>query len=282
MRVSFDVEALPENFGRLYPDAGNLGVACQKMICQPKRESFGRFDRMQFGQGVYRVFHRVGRQHFAIVAFAVCRFEITFQANAEREFLDVVAVGMAGDLQNADALFSIIIFAKPDGHRSAPTIRGISKRTQQQRNVIVLLRILDFKDNDDLRVQTRNLAGGKVKACVKGQSINSRRQWFRRCPFPQAAIGVGRSPRCFCPVTPGCLSFQNYRNIRGGTAQRYIENVRCDVAHDSSNFSRRSRVILRCSSAATRNSVPGSFGKRCRSACRISSLDLPVAQIRKT
>src|SRR5258708_26527172 len=189
---------------------------------------------------------------------------------------------MPRDLQDADTLFTIAVFTKPNRHRSAPAIRGIPKGTQKQRNVIVLLVVLHLKHDDDLRVQTLNLPGSKMGTGVEDQAIGSCGHSFLSGPIAQTAVGVGCAPRYFCPLPADGLPFKDYRNICGRAAQRYVKDMRGNVAHSSSNFSRRRRVISRCSSAAIRNSASGSFGSRWRRAFRISSLRLPVAQIKKT
>lgn len=60
-----------------------------------------------------------------------------------------------------------------------------------------------------------------------------------------------------------------------------IENVRTDSIHAVSSFSSRSRVILFCSSAATRISWSGKFAKRDRKIVSISSALFPLADTMK-
>src|SRR5216683_3033488 len=141
MWFSCDSEARPKSFGGFNASTRDLGIARKKMIGEVQAEIFRRFDRMQLGHSIDGVLHRVCGQYFAIVTFAVRRFEVAFEADADGEFLDVVSIRVPRELQDADVLLAVIIFAKPDGHWSAPAIRGISKRAQQQRNVIVLLRV---------------------------------------------------------------------------------------------------------------------------------------------
>ncbi len=58
--------------------------------------------------------------------------------------------------------------------------------------------------------------------------------------------------------------------------------VRASGATGRTSFSRRSRVIWRCCSAASASSVAGSLSRRTRRASSISCALLPVALIRKT
>src|SRR5258708_29673391 len=104
---------------------------------------------------------------------------------------------MPRDLQDADTLFTIAVFTKPNRHRSAPAIYGIPKGTQKQRNVIVLLRVPHLKHDDDLRVQTLNLLGSKIGAGVEDQAISSRRLSFRSRPIAPTALCLPCAPRYF-------------------------------------------------------------------------------------
>src|ERR1700690_566765 len=109
----------------------------------------------------------------------------------------------------------------------------------------------------------------------------------------QAAIAVGGAAAQFLPCTAGLSYLKDHRDRCGGAANRDIQHMCCDLAHcwlidysllahDARSFSRRRRVILRCSWAAIRRSVSGSFERRTRALSRISSAVLPVAQIRNT
>ena len=50
----------------------------QEMFGQEQAEMFRRFDAMLSGKGVHGVFHRVGRQNLAVIAFGVRGFELAF------------------------------------------------------------------------------------------------------------------------------------------------------------------------------------------------------------
>ena len=101
-------------------------------------EFFDGLDRMLPRQRVHGVFHGVRRQDLAVVAFCVRGLEVAFKTDRQSQLFDVVAALLPRHAQQPDARFSVIVFTEMNGHVSAPAIRGISERAQQQRNVIVL------------------------------------------------------------------------------------------------------------------------------------------------
>jgi hypothetical protein len=79
-------------------------------------------------EGIDGVLHRVRGEDPAVVAFAVRRFEIACEADAQREFLYVMAAFLTKETKKANALLAVIVFSQADGHASAPPIRGVAIR----------------------------------------------------------------------------------------------------------------------------------------------------------
>ncbi len=115
----------PRIFQRLNPDSGNLFVISEKVLDQVQRKIFHRFDRILARQRVHRVFDGVRRQNFLVLAFCVRRLKIAFEANPDRQFLDVVASLLPQDAQKSHPRLAIIVFAQLHRHASAP-IRHIT------------------------------------------------------------------------------------------------------------------------------------------------------------
>ena len=101
-------------------------------------------------------------------------------------------------------------------------------------------------------------------------------QWWKDT---HATIGVGDTGAERLPI-PRAL--EGDADSARRLAERRIQDVRAERAHavvsPTSSFSSRSRVILRCSSAATRSSTFGALCKRPRAKANISSALRPVAQ----
>src|SRR5260370_30996841 len=96
---------------------------------------------------------------------------------------------------------------------------------------------------------------------------------------PAVRVRLGLPP--LPPVAVRLAPAQRDRQAGGGHAPHRVEDVGRD-AHTFSSLSSRSRVILRCSAAATRSSVVGSFPIRSCMAARISCAPRPLAEMRKT
>src|SRR5271154_5171298 len=165
---------------------------------------------------------------------------------------------------------------------SAPAIGGVAVGAQEQRNVVVLLRIRYFKDHNYLWIKNPRAAGQEVNAGLEDQAVGAGFQRAFGQKIFQAAVGVGRSLGFFLPLAGGHQALEKHGNVYRGFSERGVQDVRGDVAHELSNFSRRRRGILRCSSAAMFSSVSGALEIRSRRDFRISSLVFLVAQIRKT
>src|SRR5271168_1170859 len=165
---------------------------------------------------------------------------------------------------------------------SAPAIRGVAIGAQEQRNVVMLLRIRYFKGHNYLWIKNLYAAGREIDAGLKRQAVGAGFESALGKKIFQAAVGVRRSLGFFLPLAGSDLALEKHGNIHRGFPERSVQDVRGDSAHEFSNFSKRRRVILRCSSAAIGNSASGVLEIRSRRDCNISSLVFPVAQIRKT
>ena len=161
----------------------------------------------------------------------------------------------------------------------ASPIGRITERTQQQGHVIMLCRITNRESYRDFAIKPFDSQGCKIGFGIKHQTVNAAMQ--RKTRWQQilcATIPVGRSSPDLLPTAVGSFEFQPDRNAAGRLATGGVENVCGDSTHGLRSFSNLRRVILRCSSAALRNSVSASFFSRAFRIFSISSEDFPVAQ----
>src|SRR5277367_2386047 len=113
----------PESFRCVNLYTRGLWITRQKMVRQVHAKRFRSFDGMLPRQGVHSIFHGIGWQDLLVVSLAMRRIEVSFEADAEGQFLDVMPAVALREPQQAHALFAVVIFAKADRHRSAPAIR---------------------------------------------------------------------------------------------------------------------------------------------------------------
>jgi len=147
---------------------------------------------------------------------------------------------------------------------------------------MLLGRVANRKNNDDFAIETFDLSRGEVSSRLEGQTVNTTVQGKAvRQQISGATIRVGCSFANLLPTAVGTFEVQPHPHAAGRTAARSIENMCSDCAHWLSSFSNLSRVIFRCSAAATDSSVPGSFCNRLFRIASISSEVLPVAQTMK-
>src|SRR2546428_11839987 len=83
--------------------------------------------------------------------------------------------------------------------RSAPAIRGIAERAQQQRNVKVLRRIADLEDHRHLRVERMLAPDPEIVAGEERHQVSAGFEGRSTQEIPYAALAVGDSLR---PVIP--------------------------------------------------------------------------------
>src|SRR6266849_1986482 len=146
----------------------------------------------------------------------------------------------------------------------------------------MLFRIAHRKNDHDFAIESFSPLRRKVGPRLEDQSISTCLQGKTvRQKGGGSAIRIGGSLANLPPGAGGPFDFKPYHHATSRASSRGIENVCSNRAHSLSSFSNLSRVIFRCSSAATRNSVPGSFRKRALRIASISSEVFPVAQTMK-
>ena len=95
----------------------DVSVVVEKMGCKPATERLDLLDAVILaGESVDGVFHRVGRQAEAVIAFRVNCVEIAFECDIQCEALDLVSVGEACDLHQANTRLTVIVLYDPDRH----------------------------------------------------------------------------------------------------------------------------------------------------------------------
>jgi len=145
----------------------------------------------------------------------------------------------------------------------------------------VLRWIAKLENDRYLGIEALNLMGRKVPARIEDQPVNAGVQYdFFRNKIGDPAIFVSGSFADQLPTTR-YFDFQSNRHACGWPPLCCVENMCGDCAHWLRSFSNLRRVIFRCSSAATRNSVTGSFCMRTFKLLSISSGLLPLAQTMK-
>src|SRR5258708_18948170 len=160
------------------------------------------------------------------------------------------------------------------------TIGGIAIGAEEQRHMIVRCRVAHDEIDRHSGIERLDAAGTEVLPDVEGEAITAGAPGHGgRQERRDSAIPVGHRLRQVHPRRTA-LTLQLYSDGNGRTADRRVEYVGGN-GHPSS-FSSRSLVIRRCSPAATRNSLPGSFVNRSRSIPRISGAGLPAAQTMNT
>src|SRR5579864_563896 len=126
-------------------------------------------------------------------------------------------------------------------------------------------------------VKTLDLERTKVCRSFKCQPIETRWQVFARKQLTATSVGIGEGRLHQAPLPRSVLAFQTHRDAGGRLAATYIQNMGRNAFHCESHFFKRMFVILRCSSAASCNSVASSFRNRKLKISNISAADLPVA-----
>ncbi len=110
---------LGEADGRLF----DVGVIGEEVARHRRAEVFDRFQGMLPGQRVGDVFHRVRRDDQAVVAARVRLGEIPFELDLDRQLADLVAVGRAGDLGQANPRLAVGMLGENGGHDRIPPRR---------------------------------------------------------------------------------------------------------------------------------------------------------------
>jgi hypothetical protein len=82
----------PAVLAQIEADAGQPGVAIEKVPREAQAERLGLADRLLRRQRVHRILHGVGREHGAVVAAGVRRVVVPLERDRDREIAQVVAI----------------------------------------------------------------------------------------------------------------------------------------------------------------------------------------------
>src|SRR3954465_2692837 len=167
---------------------------------------------------------------------------------------------------------------------SCAAVGAVPEGAEQQRQVEVLVRIADVERDLDLRKEGHAEALVAMKgADVERQAVGARRHRSLGQRV-DAAFFVGGAAADRRPLA-GLAQLEDDSYAFRRFAARDWEHVWGDQGivsgSCSSSLPSRSRVILRCSSAAMRSSSPASCRSRASSSASISAAVLPVAQTMK-
>src|SRR5437016_11648903 len=111
------------------------------MLAELPREILNLLDGVELCECIHGILHRVGRQDSRVVAELVAGVEIALELDSDGELFQLMAIRLPRDLDQADARFSVIAVRNSDGHL-ASSIGAVTEWTQEQRDVIVLRRII--------------------------------------------------------------------------------------------------------------------------------------------
>ena len=99
--------------------AGHPVEARREVLAEPEQEGFRGADAVP-GEGVDGVLLRVRGHHVAVVAFEVGRREVAAELRGDVEVFDLVALSVAGDLDDADFGFTVLVLSEDD-----PVVHGV-------------------------------------------------------------------------------------------------------------------------------------------------------------
>src|SRR5215469_7014200 len=112
----------------------------------------------------------------------------------------------------------------------------------------------------DERVEPTDSLRTKIPGGVKGKAIETLGEGsVLGEELEAAAVGVGLGGGKLAPRATWFANVETQKNCGRGFATRSVENVGGDTVHAVSHFLRRSLVMCRCCSAASRNSVSPSL-----------------------
>src|SRR5687768_15989984 len=103
------------------------------------------------GQSIDRVLHTVGPEAQRVVALGEDGCEIALQSNIYGEVLQLMTGTVACDLDQPHVRLTVVVVDDLCGHRLTPAIGRVCTGADQQRDMIVLLRILNNKSYCYLR-----------------------------------------------------------------------------------------------------------------------------------
>ena len=143
------------------------------MLDQPQPERLDVIDRVLLGQRIDRVAHGVGGQQAGVVPLDVGGLKLALELDADREIAQIVSVGPARDVDQANLGLSVPGLTQNDRHPSAPSICAVSKRAEEQWHVVVLLAIGDDEGHRHFGVEARLAIRAEIGPGVEGQPVAS-------------------------------------------------------------------------------------------------------------
>ena len=124
MLAAVDANPLQRLFGQADGRLRDVGMIGEEMARHRRAEVLDRFQRMLSGQRIGDVFHGVGGDDQPVVAARVRAGEIALELDLDRQLADVVAVGQAGDLGQANPRLSVGMLGENGGHDRIPPHRS--------------------------------------------------------------------------------------------------------------------------------------------------------------
>ena len=103
MRFSFDQHAFPGFFRDGHLGGGKLWIVVQEKFRQFFPKFFHARLRRFARQRVHRVFHGIGGEDVAVVAFDEAGFKVAGEENLHRPFTKIVTIATPFHLNQADA-----------------------------------------------------------------------------------------------------------------------------------------------------------------------------------
>ena len=251
MGAPTDLESGPRVLDDVHARARNARPGREEVLDEPPSERLDVIDRMLLGQRVDRVAHGVGGKQAGVVSLDVGGLEVALELDVDREIAQVVAVGPARDLDEANLGLPVPGLTQNDRHPSAPSICAVSKRAEQQRHVVVLLAVPRRRRSPTLRGRSPpRQPRGNRRRCRRsaGSAHLSERDESRSRARPSASV---------VPRPTGCQPASTARSSTTGTPAagrpRAVSST-CVVIPlkiaSSRRSARRSRAIFAISPSA--------------------------------
>ena len=111
-------------------------------------------------------------------------------------------------------------------------IGGVAIRTDEQRHVVVLRRVVNFEDDRYLRIEIIDVETREIWLGIEDQPVNTAgKRLFHEKERFDPAIFVGPGVAQFGPAFVGVLQFQADGYTTSRRTPRDVENVRGNCAH---------------------------------------------------
>jgi hypothetical protein len=92
--------------------AADVRIRFQKMLAEREAEFFVFNAEFFLRENIDGILHRIRRDDQPVVGLRVRRIEIALQRNGNVEFLQRMLLAIAGDFQDADARFAVLMLDK--------------------------------------------------------------------------------------------------------------------------------------------------------------------------